>query len=447
MSCKTLAKILGCESDADTTFQGISTDTRTLTPGNLFIALRGEQFDGHHFAEKAVKMQAAALLLEKPVIFNIPQIIVKDTYAALGKMAAAWRAQFTFPFVGVTGSNGKTTLKNMLATILQEAANPYQILATKGNLNNHIGLPLTLCQLSEKQRFAVIEMGMNHLGEIAYLTQLAKPTVAIITNAAESHLEGVKDLTGVAKAKGEIFLGLPKDGVAILNRDDQFYSYWKNLIGEHSAISFGFDKNADVHANIKAHNHMTIHTPNGGFEVQLPLLGKHNGMNALAATAACLALKIDFATIKKGLEKVAPEPGRMQPYFLSNDCLVINDTYNANPFSLQAAINALATYQKTKILVLGDMRELGPEAQQYHQNMGKKIREAGVDYLFTTGELSLATAETFGKNATHFEDKDKLISALQPFIKKDTVILVKGSRSMRMEKIIAAIVPAYQEDH
>ncbi|HEX2549439.1 MAG TPA: UDP-N-acetylmuramoyl-tripeptide--D-alanyl-D-alanine ligase, partial [Gammaproteobacteria bacterium] len=435
------------ESDADTTFQGISTDTRTLTPGNLFIALRGEQFDGHHFAEKAVKMQAAALLLEKPVIFNIPQIIVKDTYAALGKMAAAWRAQFTFPFVGVTGSNGKTTLKNMLATILQEAANPYQILATKGNLNNHIGLPLTLCQLSEKQRFAVIEMGMNHLGEIAYLTQLAKPTVAIITNAAESHLEGVKDLTGVAKAKGEIFLGLPKDGVAILNRDDQFYSYWKNLIGEHSAISFGFDKNADVHANIKAHNHMTIHTPNGGFEVQLPLLGKHNGMNALAATAACLALKIDFATIKKGLEKVAPEPGRMQPYFLSNDCLVINDTYNANPFSLQAAINALATYQKTKILVLGDMRELGPEAQQYHQNMGKKIREAGVDYLFTTGELSLATAETFGKNATHFEDKDKLISALQPFIKKDTVILVKGSRSMRMEKIIAAIVPAYQEDH
>jgi UDP-N-acetylmuramoyl-tripeptide--D-alanyl-D-alanine ligase len=422
-------------------FTGVSTDTRTLTPGNLYFALKGEQFDGHDYAPMAASKGAAALVLERPQPVDIPQIIVKDTYAALGKLAHAWRQRFNIPVIGITGSNGKTTLKNMLAAILTEAAYPHDILATKGNFNNHIGLPLTLFQLSEKHRYAVLEMGMNHLGEIEYLTQMAKPTVAIITNAAESHLEGVKDVAGVAKAKGEIFQGLQEDGIAILNHDDTYYPYWRNLIGSHQHLSFGIHENADVSASFDKDT--TIHTPQGSFTLQLPLLGKHNCMNALAATAGSLALNIDLACIKKGLENVKPEPGRMQQYCLDNGLRVIDDTYNANPFSLQAAVNTLSTLSGTKILVLGDMRELGTKALEYHQHAGETIREAAIDYLFTLGDLSLATSNTFGKNATHFKDKEELISALKPYLKKDAVLLVKGSRGMRMENIIAAIVPNY----
>jgi len=449
MPLKKLASILHAElmSAEDQVFEGISIDTRTLSPGNLFIAIRGEQFDGHTFAEKAVQMGAVAVLVEKPLKASFPQIIVKDTYEALGKIGSTWRAQFNFPFVGITGSNGKTTLKNMMAAILEEAAKPHQILATKGNFNNHIGLPLTLCQLSEDQRFAVIEMGMNHLGEISYLTQLTKPNVAIITNAAEAHLEGVKDLKGVAIAKGEIFQGLSADGTAILNRDDNFYDYWNSLVEQKNKLTFGFLPEADVRAQVESTHQVTILTPRGDFNIKLQLLGKHNVMNAMAATATSLALKIDFATIQKGLAKVLPEPGRMQPYFLTNGSLVINDTYNANPVSLLAAIDTLATYKGTRILVLGDMRELGPHALEYHHDMGKKIREAGIDYLYTTGELTLATTDAFGKNAKHFKDKNELIATLSSLLQKDVVMLVKGSRSMKMETIIAAMVPEYQSDH
>lgn len=449
MPLKKLAKLLNSEllRTDNTVFQGVSTDTRTLVPRNLFVALHGEKYDGHHFAEKALKMGAACALVEKPLSDQCPQIIVKDTYKALGHIASEWRAQFKFPFVGITGSNGKTTLKNMIASILETAAKPYHVLATKGNLNNHIGLPLTLCQLSEDQRFAILEMGMNHLGEISYLTRMTQPHVAIITNAAESHLEGVGDLDGVAKAKGEIFQGLHDDGTAILNRDDHYYPYWEGLVGQKSKLTFGLHADADVTTRNESKHQMTIQTHQGGFDVKLPLLGKHNVMNALAATAACLALKIDFATIKKGLEKVKPEPGRMQPYFLPNGVLIINDSYNANPFSLQAAVNTLATYQGTRILVLGDMGELGENALEYHHSMGEKIRDAGVDYLFTTGKLSLATCKAFGKNAKHFIDKNELITTLQPLLQKDVVMLVKGSRSMRMETIIEAMVPEYEKDH
>jgi len=444
MSLHELGNILKTPSagSSNVYFQGISTDTRILKEGNLFVALRGEKFNGHDFAENALQKGASCLLVSQKLPLEAPQIIVEDTLIALGKLAADWRSRFDIPLIGVTGSNGKTTLKNMLASILRAACNNTdEVLATHGNFNNQIGLPLTLLALDVIHRYAVIEMGMNHLGEIEYLTHIAKPKVAVITNAAACHLEGVKDLAGVAKAKGEIFSGLSRDGVAILNRDDTFFDYWRGLIGDHRFLSFGFHKNADIYATSSDSDEMILHTPKGSIDIRLPLLGMHNRMNALAAATSSFALHQDLATIKKGLEMVAPAKGRMQEYFLETGVRVIDDTYNANPFSLQAALDTLATLSGTKILVLGDMRELGPDALEYHKTAGEKIRDQQIDYLFTCGELSQEASRAFGKNAQHFDKHDTLIHALKPYLKKDVILLVKGSRSMQMEKVIAAIVP------
>lgn len=439
-----LSQILGCPSvSANSDFNGVSIDTRTLLPGNLFIAIKGEQFDGHAFLAEAAKKGANAALVERQTDVSLPQIIVPDTLEALGKLSLNWRERFNLPIIGVTGSNGKTTLKNMIASILRAAChnNPAQVLATEGNFNNNIGLPLNLLRLNEQHRYAVIEMGMNHFGEITYLTRLAKPQVAVINNAAEAHLEGLQDVAGVARAKGEIFLGLPEKGIAILNSDDAHFTYWRGLIGSHTYLSFGLKSTCDVTAIIKENQSIQLQTPKGKMDVTLPLLGTHNIMNALAATAATLALHIDLATIKQGLEQIESAPGRMQQYFLPSGTQVINDTYNANPFSLQAAINTLATFSGTKIIVLGDMKELGPNAKQLHQAAGEKICAAGIDYLFTLGHLSAATTAAFGENAHHFTEYKELVAALQPHLTRNVTILVKGSRSMHMERIIAEIIP------
>lgn len=435
-------------TEKDLDFHGVSTDSRTLSLGNLFIALKGEHFDGHQFLGEATKHGAVAALVSEASPINIPQIMVKDTLAAMGKLSANWRNRFHIPLVGITGSNGKTTLKNMMASILRAACDPQpkKVLATEGNLNNAIGVPLTLFRLNEQHRFGVIEMGMNHLGEIAYLTELTKPTVAIITNAAEAHLEGLCDVAGVAKAKGEIFQGLQADGVAILNADDAHMDYWRQLIQTHRHLSFGLENKADVSAKIHD-TYLTLSTPIGSMDINLPLLGKHNVMNALAATAAAIALNIDLADIKKGLESISAAPGRMHPYFHASGARIIDDTYNANPFSLQAAITTLAACTGTKIIILGDMKELGPDAKSLHYASGKKMRDANIDYLFTLGELSAATSEAFGKNAKHFTDKQALIEAVLPYLKQDTHILVKGSRSMKMENIIAKLIPENQIEH
>jgi UDP-N-acetylmuramoyl-tripeptide--D-alanyl-D-alanine ligase len=433
----------------DVSFCGISIDTRTLQPGNLFVAICGSQFDGHTFVTEAAKKGAAAILVNHPVDHPIPQLHVADTLLTLGKIAANWRDQFSLPLIGVTGSSGKTTLKNMIAAILRAACHNQvdQVLATEGNFNNNIGLPLNLVRLNTEQRYAVLEMGMNHFGEIEYLTQLAKPSVAVINNAAAAHLEGVKDLAGVAKAKGEIFLGLDPQGTAILNRDDAYFNYWQSLIGTRKLISFGLEHAADVTAHYETNQPITIKTPRGEFTVTVPLLGKHNVMNALAATAAALALNIELADIKAGLENVKPAPGRMRQYELANQVKVIDDTYNANPFSLQAAVNTLAAFSGTRILVVGDMKELGENAEEIHFTMGQKIRAAGIDYLFTFGNLSAATTKGFGQNAQHFTERDLLIQTLLPYLKNDVTVLVKGSRSMQMEKIIAGIIPKTQLEH
>ena len=427
-------------------FKGISTDTRTLIAGNLFVAIEGDTFDGHDFIAETHQKGAVGLLVSHKVNSPLPQIIVNDTVQALGALSAAWRDRFSIPLIGITGSNGKTTLKNMVASILRAACHhdTTQVLATDGNLNNAIGLPLTLARLNEKHRYAVIEMGMNHFGEIAYLTQLAKPTVAVITNAAESHLEGLQTIEGVARAKGEIFQGLNKNGIAILNRDDTYFNYWRELIADQLYFTFGLENPADVTATFSEKQTIILHTPRGDIDVTLPLLGRHNIMNALAATAATLAVEIDLVSIKTGLEKVQPALHRMQSYFLENGARIIDDTYNANPFSLDAAVKTLATFSGTKIVVLGDMKELGNDAKKMHANAGEKIRTAGIDYLFTFGELSLETTKQFGGNATHFTDREKLIAALQSHIKNNTTVLVKGSRSMRMEQIVYELTPHIQ---
>lgn len=429
-------------------FQGISTDTRTLLPGNLFIAIKGEQFDGHHFIEEALQKGAKAVLLQKVSELPLPQLIVNDTLHAFGKISERWRDQFSLPIVGVTGSNGKTTLKNMIASILTAACqDESEVLATIGNLNNNIGVPIMLCQLNQNHRYAVIEMGMNHFGEIEYLTKLAKPHVAVINNAAEAHLEGLKDVSGVARAKGEIFLGLDSNGIAILNRDDAHFSYWQSLVNKNKIITFGLQNKADITATINSDESLNLHTPKGKIMLTLKLLGHHNIMNALAATAATLALDIDLVAIKKGLEAVAPAHGRMEQHILSNGARIIDDTYNANPFSTEAAVTTLATFPGEKIMVLGDMKELGPNAKALHFTTGEKIRAKGIHYLFTLGEMSRATSEAFGKNAMHFTDRKNLINALLPLIKKGVTVLVKGSRSMQMEKIIAEIIPEKKLTH
>jgi UDP-N-acetylmuramoyl-tripeptide--D-alanyl-D-alanine ligase len=267
--------------------------------------------------------------------------------------------------------------------------------------------------------------------------------VAVITNAAAAHLEGVGDLAGVARAKGEIFSGLAKDGVAVLNRDDAFYTFWREIVGDRSYLTFGFHPDADIRATINGITQeqlLTIHTPQGDIDVKLPLLGQHNILNALAATAAALAIGIELVAIKDGLESIQPAPGRLQVHQLANGVNIIDDTYNANPFSLAAAVDTLAAFQGKKILVLGDMKELGNEAKNLHQSAGESIRHAGIDYLFTYGELSANAARAFGEGAYHFNEQEKLVAALKPFLYNTTTILVKGSRSMQMEKVVAGLI-------
>jgi UDP-N-acetylmuramoyl-tripeptide--D-alanyl-D-alanine ligase len=443
-------RLLGLAPSTSTlTFTGLSKDNRRDTAGTLYVALKGEQFDGHDFVKDAIAKGAVAALVSQPMPAGIPHILVPDTLIALGTLAKEWRNRFSLPLIGVTGSNGKTTSKNMIAAILTAACkgNSAAVLATQGNLNNAIGLPFTLANLGDQHRYGVIEMGMNAPGEIDYLTTLTSPQAALVTNAAEAHLQGVQDVAGVAREKGRIFSGLSAEGVAILNHDDAFYNYWHNEVKNHSSISFGLQAGADVTATIHPtspstpHQHLTLNTPKGNVEINLPLIGLHNVRNALAATASALAIGIELSAIKAGLENIRPEQGRITPHMLSTGVRIIDDTYNANPFSTHAAINTLATFPGKKILVLADMRELGTDALALHKLTGERALAAGIDYVFTYGELSAAVSEAFGKNAQHFTDRAQLVSALQPYLQSGTTVLVKGSRSMRMELILAELLP------
>lgn len=447
MRMSQLAQVLdGRLQGGDAEFHAVSTDSRSIQAGDLFVALHGENFDGSQFVGVAAQGGAVAALVnsDRATKFDneagIPVLLVEDTRLALGKLAAYWRTRFTIPVVGVTGSNGKTTVKEMLASILREAAGSADaVLATQGNLNNDIGMPLTLLKLRSTHQYAVIEMGMNHAGEIDYLTRLARPDVVLINNAASAHLAGLGSLEGVARAKGEIFAGLCTGGVAVINGDDAHAPLWRELARPHRVMEFGLDHQPDVRAQWHARNfgaHMSVTTPQGDFTADLQVPGAHNVRNALAATAAACALQVPLAAIRAGLERFGGVAGRLQRKAALHGATLIDDTYNANPASLRAALKVLIQAKGKKLLVLGDMGELGADAAQLHAEIGSEARSLGVDKLFALGDLSNYAVEEFGNGARHFERIEDLFAALEQELNENSTVLVKGSRFMKMERVV-----------
>jgi len=433
--------------------EGVMTDTRTLASGMLFIALKGERFDGHDYIDAAAERGAAAVMVSRDWAegrqIGLPALVVDDTLLALGALGAWWRARFDIPLIGVTGSNGKTTVKEMIAAIFRAkaVADGYDpalaVLATAGNLNNAIGLPLMLLRLHESHRAAVIEMGMNHPGEIAYLTRLAQPTVALVNNAQRAHLEGLGGVAEVARAKGEIFEGLREGGMALINADDPFSVLWRDLNAGRSMTSFGLEQPADVQGRVALKalgSTLAITAPQGAVEVALRVPGLHNARNALAAATAALAAGASLDAVSQGLTSFGGVKGRLQVRPARAGALLIDDTYNANPDSVRAAIDVLATTPGKKILVLGDMGEIGGQAGQFHDEIGGYAKSQGVDQIFTLGELSELAARNFGAGGQHFVSVEALLKALTTQLDGNTVVLVKGSRFMRMERVADAIV-------
>jgi UDP-N-acetylmuramoyl-tripeptide--D-alanyl-D-alanine ligase len=419
------------------TLPGLSTDTRTLAAGELFVALRGPNHDGHDWLAAARARGACAALVERWQPDPLPQLRVADTRRALGLLAAAWRTRFAGPVLAVTGSNGKTTVKEMLAAILRQRG---AVLATRGNLNNDIGLPLTLLQLRPEHRCAVLEMGANHAGEIAWLAGLARPDVALVNNAGAAHLEGFGGLEGVARAKGEIYAALPRGGTAVINADDDYAGYWRTVAGARRVLSFGLVKPADVSARVEeqeAGARLQLITPQGRVQAHLAVPGRHNVMNALAATACALAAGVGLKDISAGLAAFTPAPGRLASLPGPAGSRVVDDSYNANPSSLAAALAAVAAQPGEHWLVLGDMFELGADAARLHADCGAQARAAGFSRLLTLGEHSAEATRAFGAGARHFAaDEAALAAAVLEGIGPQVTVLVKGSRGMKMERIV-----------
>ena len=436
----------------DAYFTGVSTDSRTVQKGDLFVALSGERFNGHKFVSSAIERGAVAAMIKAQAAYELnpgrPLISVADTRLGLGQLAASWRKRFVMPLVAITGSNGKTTVKEMIASILRQEVDNQQlgdhdaaenVLATEGNLNNDIGVPLMLLRIREQHVFAVIEMGMNHMGEIAYLTQLTKPNVAVITNAGLAHIEGLGTLEAVAYAKGEIFSELDQQGVAIINADDQYAPLWRRLVNGRRVVDFGLNEKAQVSASFQTGSltsHVTLRLPDGIEQMVLQVPGEHNVRNALAAAATAVGLGINKAVIAAGLQKFCGVSGRIQKKKGFHRATLLDDSYNANPESVRAALAVLAATSGKKILVLGDMGELGKSAVDFHRRIGKEACHAGIDRLFTFGELSAYASESFGCGAQHFENIDELLMEAKKSLAEDVTVLVKGSRFMRMERIV-----------
>lgn len=426
----------------DVEFRGCSTDSRNLNSGELFIAIKGEHFDGHDFLMNAKQRGASAAMVTNADQQCLPTLVVQDTRRAMGKLAGTWRSGFAIPLIAITGSNGKTTVKEMLVSILSLKA---PVLATKRNLNNDIGVPLTLFGLGSEHRYAVVEMGANHPDEISWLSHIARPTVALITQCAPAHLEGFGSVEGVARAKAEIFDGLDPGGVAIINADDDFAEFWRNRASGFSQLSFGLKNQADVTARSISQsittgtNNFELSTPAGTIDIELPLLGLHNIINAMAATACALALEIDLKLIKQGLEKIKPVKGRLEMKKGLNNSRIIDDTYNANPASLTAAIKTISSFTGTNWLALGDMGELGAKSESMHLEAGKIAKANGIEKLFATGPLSQFAVQSFGQGGKHFSSMETMIEALKKEITADVTLLVKGSRAMQMERVVSAL--------
>ena len=425
---------------ADADFAGVCTDTRLLSAGDLFVALKGPNFDGADYLDVAKRLGASAAVVTQRRDTDLPQVVVADTYDALGKLGSAWRDRFELEVVGLTGSNGKTTLKELISGILRRVGST---LATEGNFNNHIGVPLMLSRIRAEHRYAVIEMGANHAGEIAYLTSLVKPDVVALTNAGPAHLEGFGSIKGVSRAKGEILSGSPRPRVAVLNADDQYFDYWCGLASDVEVLSFGLSPAAKISARrieLGADgSDFELVTPGGTAEVRLGLTGEHNVRNACAAAAVALGLGAGVEDIAAGLGTVAAVGGRLAAVEGRNGLRVFDDSYNANPSSVVAAAAFLASLEGPHCFVLGDMGELGADEAQIHARCGSDIRAAGVDTLYTLGELSRHAASGFGSGAQSFDTLEALIKALDESLSAGTAVLVKGSRFMAMERVVAAL--------
>jgi UDP-N-acetylmuramoyl-tripeptide--D-alanyl-D-alanine ligase len=441
-----LARVAGgALHGANAAFGTVTSDTRALESGALFVALRGERFDGHDFVPQAVARGGAGALVSRAVAAPIAQVVVGDTLVALTKFANAWRRDFAGAVVGITGSNGKTTVKEMTGAILG-ACGP--CLVTQGNLNNHIGVPLTLSRLEATHRYAVIEMGANHRGEIAHLASIAEPSVGLVINAGPAHLEGFGGIEGVARGKGEMFESLGVDGTAVINADDRFAAFWHGLARAAGRIvTFGMRERADF----RAANVLSGPTDAGfaaGFDLECPLgrrhitlalAGEHNVLNALAAAAAAAAAGADLDAIESGLAAMRPVAGRLQVRAALNGARLIDDSYNANPGSARAGLRSLASVPGEHWLVLGEMRELGAESAQLHAEIGDFARQSGVRRLLAVGDDARHAVEAYGPGGTWFASVDDLVAAAKPGLHEGVTILVKGSRSNRLERVADAL--------
>ena len=427
----------------DVRFERVTTDSRALAPGDLFVALKGERFDGHQFVEHARAAGAVGALVSGVQATHFPQVIVQDTLAGLQEYAISWRGDFHLPVVAVTGSNGKTTVKQMLSAIFARRG---PVLATVGNLNNHIGVPLTLLSLREEHKTAVVEMGANHPGEIARLAELARPDVGVVNNAGDAHLEGFGSREGVARGKGELFEGLGDHGVSVINADDDYADLWRGMAAG-DTITFGLSEDADVRAvhpraeppEAPVGMDFELRTPEGRQGVRLALPGLHNVRNALAAAACAVAIGMDARDVATGLLNVKPVSGRLTWRKALKGARLLDDTYNANPTSLHAGLELLALVQARRWLVLGDMGELGRGAEQLHHAAGESARALGIERLYAVGPLSREAARGFGSGAVHFAGVEELVAEVRERLAPDVALLVKGSRSSRMERVVAGL--------
>lgn len=439
-----IAAVLGLAAPArNARFTAVATDSRTLAPGSLFVALAGERFDGHAFVAEAERRGAAALLCSRPVTAGVPLLLVPDTLRALGEIARHNREAFGGPVVALTGSAGKTTTREMIAAVLRTGG---PVHATTGNLNNEIGVPLMLLGLDPEARAAVIEMGAGKPGDIAYLGAFVRPDVALVTNALPAHLQGFGTLAEVARTKGEIYDALGDDGVAVLNLDEPFADAWRARIGARRVI--GASARGDALADVRAEGialtagcaHFRLVSAAGACEVRLAVPGVQQVANAVCAAAVGIALGVAPEAIRAGLQSVVPVAGRMQPRTSVHGALLIDDTYNANPGSLRAAIDSLASFDGERVLVLGAMAELGPGSRELHREAGAHARAAGIARVLACGEHAAAVADGFGAGAHAFATQEELIAACRAFDRAGCVLLVKGSRSAAMERVVNALI-------
>ena len=444
--------------NAGVSFKRVHSDTRSIEPGDLFVALRGERFDANDFLPEAKARGAVAALCQGDAraqlqAAGLPGLLVDDSKLALGALAQQWRAQFKLPVIAVTGSNGKTTVTQMIAAILR-AYKPKAFLATQGNLNNDIGVPLTLLRLRSKHEIAVIELGMNHPGEIATLAAMAQPTVALVNNAQREHLEFMATVQAVAQENGQVIAALPANGVAVFPTDDAYSAVWAQAAGSRAQLQFcladGID--ADVLCNDARWSgaawQVVAQTPVGPLRYALQIAGRHNVKNSLASIACTLAAGVPLDAIAAGLAAFEPVKGRSRALALQLDgraLTLIDDSYNANPDSVRAAIEVLATLPAPRLLVLGDMGEVGDQGPQFHAEAGQLARSLGIEALYTLGDLSAAAASGFGKGQ-HFVDIDSLQTAVRSALPQTGSVLVKGSRFMKMERVVAAIADCASQD-